>query len=372
MVTVLFALFIAVICIQAIYYLGIFSRFSFAKTTTTPTEKSLETIPVSVLVCAKNEAENLRKNLPKLLQQNYPNYEVVLINDASYDETLDVMEEFAAEHPTIRIVNVENNEAFWGKKKYALVLGIKAAKYNHLLFTDADCQPATENWIAATAAQFNRQKTIVLGYGGYNRVKFSLVNALIRFETIFTAIQYFSYAKTGIPYMGVGRNLAYHKNEFHKTSGFISHMHIRSGDDDLFVNEAASSKNTTISTHPDAFTYSDAKKGFAAWFTQKRRHISTAKHYKKGHQFLLGLFYVSQISFWILAITLLLLQQQLILAASLIGFRFAMQYVVIGLGASKLKESKLIWLTPFYELFLICFQFCIFITNLISKPVDWK
>ncbi|SFU62364.1 Glycosyltransferase, catalytic subunit of cellulose synthase and poly-beta-1,6-N-acetylglucosamine synthase [Pustulibacterium marinum] len=371
MVTVLFILFIAVVCVQAIYYLGIFSNFAFSKKKSN-TYNTTETIPVSVLVCAKNEADNLRQNLPKLLAQRYPNFQLVLINDASYDETLDVMEEFAAMHDNIKIVNVENNEAFWGKKKYALVLGIKAAKYNHMLFIDADCYPSSEFWIKEMASNFNKEKTIVLGYGGYKKIKNSLANALTRFETVFAAMQYFSFAKIGMPYMGVGRNLAYHKNEFNKTSGFISHMHIRSGDDDLFVNEAATAKNTSICFNEEAFTYSTSKKSLKAWFTQKRRHVSTASHYKKSHQVILGLFYISQFFFWLLAILLLSFQHQLIITGALIGFRMLMQYFVFGFTASKLKETKLLWLLPFYEIFLIILQFCIFIVNFTSKPVDWK
>ena len=160
------------------------------------------------------------------------------------------------------MVKVKNNEAFWGNKKYALTLGIKAAKKEYLLFTDADCYPTSKDWITAMSSQFTKQKTIVLGYGGYEKIANSFLNKIIRYETLLTATQYFSWAKMGKPYMGVGRNLAYKKEEFFNVNGFIDHIQIRSGDDDLFINQAADSDNTTIAYSPESFTYSASKNHF--------------------------------------------------------------------------------------------------------------
>lgn len=194
--------------------LGNFSRFSFAK----PIVNGEYTLPVSVLICAKNEAENLEKNLPYILEQEYQNFQIVLINDASIDNTLKVMESFAHRDSRIKIVDVRNNEAFWGKK-YALTLGIKSAKNDLLIFTDADCRPAGKHWLKQMVGSFSNTQTIVLGFGGYQTIKHSLLNQLIRFETVLTAIQYFSYAISGMPYMGVGRNMAYHRDEFLEFEG---------------------------------------------------------------------------------------------------------------------------------------------------------
>src|SRR5690606_20033884 len=172
--------------------------------------------PVSVIICAKNEAENLQKNIPHILAQNYPDFELVLINDASSDETLDVIKSFAEQDPRVKYVDVVNNEAFWANKKYSLTLGIKKAKNNYLLFADADCRPDSANWIQEMAGRFTNKKELILGYSPYES-KPSLLNLLIRFETVMTAIQYFSFAKTGSPYMGVGRNLAYTNKLFYDT-----------------------------------------------------------------------------------------------------------------------------------------------------------
>jgi len=367
MVTTLLVLFLVVSIINILYYLG---YFSFA--TSENNKPGSSNIPVSVIICAKNEAENLRQFVPSILNQKYPNFEVVLINDASEDDTLEVMENFLQDDPRIRLVNVQNNEAFWGKKKYALTLGIKKAKNPYLIFTDADCAPVTDLWIEKMAANFNSEKSIVLGYGGYFKNKASFLNKLIRFETLLTAIQYFSYAKWGLPYMGVGRNLAYTSKEFYEQNGFATHLHVRSGDDDLFVNQAATAGNTAVCFDKEAITRSEPKTNFKSWFRQKRRHVSTTRFYKINHKLLLGMFYFSQLAFWILLVVLLLLQIQWQLVLAVFGIRLLIQYIVFWKSAQKLDELDLIWMLPVLELFLICIQFGIFSINLISKPTNWK
>ena len=285
---------------------------------------------------------------------------------------MEIFEEFEKLHSNIKLVKVENNEAFWGNKKFALTLGIKAAKHEYLLFTDADCIPSSNNWIANMSSQFTVEKTIVLGYGAYEKIGGSFLNKIIRFETLLTAMQYFSWAKIGKPYMGIGRNLAYKREEFFKVRGFMDHMKIRSGDDDLFVNQAAEKKNTTICFLPDSFTYSKPKTSFKEWFTQKRRHVSTAKHYKLFDRNQLGLFYVSQLLFILLSIILLAFQFQWIAVVSMIGFRYIFAWVTMGFAAGKLKEKDVMYWFPIIEIILIFTQLNIFVSNTLSKPVHWK
>jgi len=368
MLTLILYFFIAVVAIQLFYYLIVFAKFSFAKAQ----QINAQNIPISVIVCAKNEEENVIKYIPILADQNYSNYEIVLIDDASSDETLEIFEEFEKTYSNIKLVKVKNNEAFWGNKKYALTLGIKAATKDHLLFTDADCYPTSKDWITAMSSQFTSEKTIVLGYSGYEKIANSLLNKIIRFETLLTAIQYFSWAKIGKPYMGVGRNLAYKKEEFFNVNGFIDHIQIRSGDDDLFINQAANSDNTTICYNPESFTYSAPKNTFKEWFNQKRRHVATAVHYKAFDQIQLGLFFFSQLLFFILPIPLLAFQFQWIIVLSIIGFRYLITWLVLGFAAGKLKEKDVMYWYPFIEIILIFTQINIFITNLFSKPAHWK
>jgi len=368
MLTITFYLFIVVVAIQLFYYVVIFGKFAYAKSQ----KNTPKRIPVSVIVCAKNEEENVAKFIPILAQQDYPDFEIVLIDDASSDATLDIFEAFEKEYPNIKLVKVENNEAFWGNKKFALTLGIKAARKEYLLFTDADCYPTSKDWIKEMTSPFTLHKTIVLGYGKYEKIAGSFLNKIIRFETMLTAVQYFSWAKAGHPYMGVGRNLAYKKEEFFNVNGFIDHMKIRSGDDDLFINQAAHSKNTTICYTPESFTYSEPKKTFKDWFTQKRRHVSTATFYKPFDRAQLAVFYLSQLLFILLPIVLLAFQFQWIIVLSLIGFRYLFTWLTLGLSAGKLKEKDVMYWFPIIEITLIFTQLNIFFSNIFSKPVHWK
>ncbi|WP_438963327.1 glycosyltransferase [Winogradskyella sp.] len=365
--TILFVAFIAVVSIQAGYYLSFL--FSFAIKSTD--KKLKHNLPLSVIICAKNEEENLKESLPSIINQKYGNFEIVLVNDSSSDNTLEVMKEFQSKHKNISLVDVKVNEVFWGNKKYALTLGIKAAKNDFLVFTDADCTPVSEDWLANISGYFSNTKSIVLGYGAYSKKSYSLLNKLIRFETLMTALQYFSYTKLGIPYMGVGRNMAYRKELFFNNSGFKEHMHIKSGDDDLFINEVATSQNTAICYTKDSFTISQPKASFIDWFNQKRRHISTAKLYKPEHKFFLGLFYFSQIMFWIISLMCFIFNYDWLILILFLS-RILIQIVCTGLTSSKLNERDLIVFIPLLDLFLVISQLFIFIANLISKPRHWN
>jgi glycosyltransferase involved in cell wall biosynthesis len=363
-----FYFFIVVVAIQFLYYVIVFRVFAFSK----QQKNTLNNVPISVIVCAKNEQENLQKYIPILLEQNYSNFEIVLIDDASRDYSLDIMEEFEKQSSKIKLVKVENNEAFWGNKKFALTLGIKAAKFDNLLFIDADCYPNSKNWIQEMSNQFANNSSIILGYGAYEKIKGSFLNKIIRFETLFSATQYFSWAKIGKPYMGVGRNLAYDRKEFYQVNGFNSHMKIRSGDDDLFINEVSNSENTSICFSPESFTYSEPKMNFKDWIFQKRRHIATASHYKFFDKMQLSLFYFTQFSFILLSIFLMIFEFQWMIVLGIIAFRYLFTWIIVGYSASKLKEKDVMYWFPVIEITLIFSQLYFFVLNLFSKPVYWK
>ncbi len=365
---ILLYIFIGIAAIQLAYYLGVFGQFAFAKAQKITPKR----IPISVIVCAKNEEENVANFIPLLAEQNYPDFEIVLIDDASGDNTLEIFEQFEKQYSNVRLVKVENNEAFWGNKKYALTLGIKAAKKEYLLFTDADCYPTSKDWITAMSSQFTMQKTIVLGYGKYEKIANSFLNKIIRFENVLTTIQYFSWAKLGQPYMGVGRNMAYKKEEFFNVNGFIDHMQIRTGDDELFINQAAKGKNTTVAYTPESFSISKPKTSFSEFFNQKRRQIATANYFPVMDQFRLVLFYASQLLFVLMAVILLAFQFEWIIVLSIFLVRYVVAWTVVGFSAGKLKENDIKWWFPIVEIVLIFTQVNAYFTNLFSKPIHWK
>ena len=298
--TLLFYIFCVVIAIQLFYYLFYFIRLVFYKP---PVKKQSQEYPVSVIICARDEAENLARNLPGILFQQYKTtHEVMVVNDNSEDETKYILEEFKKTFKDLVIIQLTQEALMIPGKKFPLSIGIKSTKHEVLLLTDADCVPASEFWMQKMQEGYSENIEIVLGYGAYKKKK-GLLNKLIRFETFQTALQYFSFALAGYPYMGVGRNLSYKRSLFLNNKGFSSINHIPGGDDDLFINKVANKHNTAIILDKDAHTLSEPKDNWGDWFRQKSRHYTTAKHYQPKYKFLLALYAIS--SFLVYPLTLL-------------------------------------------------------------------
>jgi len=368
MLNIIFYVFCGIVLLQVCYYLTILGKFAFAKVQPTNPKR----IPVSVIVCAKNEAEKIKKLVPLLASQNYPDFEIVLIDDASTDETLDIFEEFEQQYHNVKLVKVANNEAFWGNKKYALTLGIKAASKEYLLFTDADCYPASANWIAQMSSNFTLNKTIVLGYGAYEKVKGSFLNKIIRFDAMLTASQYFSWAKAGKPFNGESRNMGYKREEFFKVNGFVDHMNIRTGEDSLFINQVATKKNIATCYTPESFTFSESRRTYSSWRMQKRRDVYTMAWFRPFAKFHIRFFHITQLAFIVFAIVLAALQFNWMLLVPVVALRYIINWVVIGYSAAKLQEKDVAWWYPVMEIILIFTQVNVFLTNIFSKPVHWK
>lgn len=354
--------------VQLVYYWGIYGKLAFFKQ---KNEFARTDQPVSVIVCARNEYYNLKENLPLLLAQDYSTFEVVVVNHGSEDETQYLLRDLADEHKNLKIVNVSQDLNFFTGKKFPLSIGIKSASYDILLFTDADCVPASNQWLRRMAANFTEGTEIVIGYGAYNKSK-SLLNLLIRFDTTRIAMNYLSFARAGMPYMGVGRNMAYRKSLFYRQNGFISHYRIQSGDDDLFINKAATATNTRIEIQAEAHTISKPKASFDQWLRQKRRHLMTGGFYKPTHKFALGLFAFSQILFWATAISLLVLWYQPYVVLGIFTLRLFSQLLVTGKVMRKLSEKRFLLLVPLFELFLMVISPVLAFANMLSKPVKWR
>lgn len=363
----LFLLLSCVTFIQFWVYWVTYRRLAFYK----EEKGNAGTEPVSIIICAKNEANNLRKNLEAVLEQAYSEYEVIVVNDCSWDETAEYLEEMAARYSHLKIVTIKEQEKYRHGKKFALTLGVKAAKFELLLLTDADCIPASKNWLALMQTQFNKETEIVLGYGAYQKLP-GFLNKLIRFDTFLIAMQYLSFALGGNAYMGVGRNLAYRKSLFFRNKGFAKHNHIFSGDDDLFVNENATKHNTKIEVNQAAFTYSSPKTTFGSWFTQKRRHMSTGKHYKGHHKIQLFLISTSGILFYLLLIALLSLRFEWRILVSLYAGLLLLKLPVLWKSAVRLQEKDLFFLFPILEPVHTALQPVIYISNMFTKQKAWK
>ena len=363
-----FLIFCLITAIQVFYYLYFFIRLAFYKK---KKRDISQTHPVSVIICARDEAANLVKNLPGALVQQYKTtHEVIVVNDNSFDESKYILEEFQKSFKQLLPIELKQEARFIPGKKFPLSIGIKTAKYEIVLLTDADCVPASEFWIEKMQEGFVDDIEIVLGYGALHKKK-GFFNKIVRWETFHTALQYLSYAQAGMAYMGVGRNLSYKKSVFFRHKGFSSHNHVAGGDDDLFINKASTKSNTGIVIDKDAFTLSEPSITWRQWIKQKARHYTTSKYYKASHKFLLGLYALSLFLFYpSLIAALFLFNWEWVLM--IFGFRFILQGIVIFKSSRHLNEKDLF---PWFWFFDICmfFYYLFFAKSLFKKPAKtWK
>ena len=336
--------------------------------TTTPFSE-----PVSVIICAKNEADNLEKFLPEILTQDYPEFEVIVVNDCSEDETEMVLARLKERFPKLYYTSIPVDRKFFHGKKLALTIGVKAANSEYLVLTDADCKPSGSQWLNQMAQGFSdRNKEIVLGFGGYEKRR-GFINQLVRYDTFFAAIQYMGFALSRKPYMGVGRNLAYKKSLFIRNNGLKNHVHIQSGDDDLFVQETASKTNTTVVIHPEAQTISVPPQTLNTWRNQKMRHLTTTSLYKSGIKTELFLEPFSRIIFWLSAIVLIFFNTFALMAAGAMLFKWLIKIYLWSMISKKLNQGRIFWTMFWFEFLHPILLMWAFSGNLFSRSKSkWK
>lgn len=327
--------------------------------------------PLSVVVCARNELKNLEQYLPALLEQNYPDYEVIVVNDRSWDGTRDLLEAFSKQYPHLKVVHVNEGEKFIAGKKFAVTMGIKAASNEWLVFTDADCLPASQHWLLGMQQPENDSVEILLGYSPYMKSG-GILNALIRFETFFTAVNYLSFAIKGMPYMGVGRNMAYKKSLFFKHKGFAAHMHIPSGDDDLFVNAHANSRNTAIRINMDTQVWTEPNTSFGAYLRQKKRHFGAGKLYKPKHKFILSSQIIIQFLFYAFLVACSFFKALWYPAAGIFVLSVVVRCFVYPRLLKRLSYRGLRWWFPILDILLFIFLVFNGIVSIFVKKVQWK
>ena len=333
--------------------------------------------PVSIIICAKNEADNLKKNLPSILSQRYTNeaglplYEVIVVNDASDDNTVQVLMELEQRYDHLWDISIAKNaERDLPGKKYALSKGLAIAQNNWVVLTDADCEPSGDNWLEAMVAPLAAGKEIVGGYGGYTKAG-GLLNAFVRWETLHTFIQYSTYAMAGKPYMAVGRNMACTKETLLKAQQSPVWAALPSGDDDLLVSIAGNAKNTAIVCDEQAFTYTAAKASWGDWVRQKQRHLSTGKYYKREIKLLLGAYGIAHAGLW-LSFFVLLSSSYSLLAIKVMALRCILYWGIWAGAAVKLREKKLIYLFPFFDIAWMVYNFVFFPYITWKDKRNWK
>ncbi len=342
----LFIAFAAFALIQLLYVVLIYGRLAFYNPSKAITEFSG---PVTIIIAARNESENLYRNLPSIMDQDYPEFEVIIINHQSVDDSQYILDAYKQQYPNLRTIEVMKNEHMQYGKKLPLTIGIKGAKHEHLLFTDADCTPASKDWLRSMTNQFNEKNQIILGYGPYKKLK-GLLNRFIRFDTAWIAVNYFSMARARMPYMGIGRNMAYTKAVFESVRGFKSHYSISSGDDDLFIQEAAKNKNYVINVDPASFCYSVPAKTWKDWINQKSRHYTTSERYKVFKKLMLGIYPLSLLLMLVSFVILLFDANFVWLSLAVFVLILLVKWVVLGLAFKRIREVSFIGWLPLLDI----------------------
>jgi len=377
LIAVLLLVFLIQVFFYIRYYSGIIRRFKRDQ----KEKKIIETEqkPVSIIICARDQAVNLKKNLSTLFEQEYSEFQVVVVNDASSDDTENILIHFEKDHPNFYHTFVPQGIQSVSAKKIAMTIGIKAAKYDQLIFTEAYCIPKSNQWLSSMARHFDEHCGIVLGFSTYIGMK-GLLKQLVSYDTLFMALQFMGFSEAGKPYMGIGRNLAYRKQLFFDNRGFASHLYLKSGDDDLFIGEIANSTNTQIEISPESKVLTKVHNVWHHWKDQKVNQLTNTYYYKSGTKFRIRLEEISRVLFYGLFLALLIIGVvkvnfvPVVFAAVAFIIRYGIQLFVINKSARMLKETRYYFLVPFFDLLLLFISFWLKIEKHFKKEnkYTWK
>ena len=383
---VLFLLYVAATLFQLVVWVGVFWRFTSVfpveeappyppvKGGSTSSRSWQAPLPVSVVVCARNEAANLQRHLPLWLAQAYPaDWELVVVDDASDDATSAVLQAFQQTNPRLRVVRIAEKKSLG--KKAALTQGVAAARYEHLLLTDGDCAPASAHWLAYLANSLSETPAteIALGYAPLIQAP-GLLNSWARFETAYTALQYLAFAQVGMPYMGVGRNMAWKRRLFYQAGGFVRHADLPSGDDDLLVNAVAQPGRVALCLAPGSFMSSAAKTTWGAWQRQKQRQLGSSLWYRWWHQIILGTLAASHTLHYLFALLLLLAWYHPVVVLSIWLLRLGAVLLVWRRVLRGFQERELLAWAPLHDIALSIYYaaFVPFSFLRSGKGIAWK
>lgn len=333
-------------------------------------DSNLKLDPISVVIAAKNEYDNLKEFLPLIMNQKEVEFEVVVVDDCSVDQSRVILEEYQARFPNFNYSFTTETKLFSGGKKMALSIGIKKAKFEKIAFIDADCYPSSELWLKELSKKLDK-RPIVIGYGAYEK-KGGILNALIRFDAEWIAHKYLSWAQMGFPYMAVGRNMGYRSHLFFNNKGFSNHMHLKSGDDDLFMNEVAKTKMTAVLLCKEAYTISKAPLTIKEWIKQKRRHLTTGSSYSVKNKILLFVQSLMDYSFYTSLVALLLFKIDYQLWIYVLIGKVLTHLLTFYFFERKINRLALWYLAPLLDIILLLFYPTIVALNLIERSNEWK
>ena len=346
--------------IQSCYQLGLYRNLYLHSK---KEKKKTDTPPLSVILVAKDAASDLRKNLPAILEQDYPEFEVIVIYEQSSDDNCeDVLKLLKEKYPHLHHSFIPDSARYISHKKLGITMGIKASHYDWLVFTEPNCRPESNQWLRNLARNFTLDTDIVLGYSNYEKTK-GWFNRKITFDTLLNSMRYLGRAIGGHPYMGCGRNLAYRKSLYYAQKGFSSHLNLQRGEDDLFINQTANKQNTRVEVSPESIVRITAPHFHKNWKEEKLSYNMTSRYFKGMNRYLMGFETCSRLFFLLAIIACLvygILTQDWIMvgiASFLWLLRFIILLVVFRKTSLALYERKFYstlflfdWMQPLWNL----------------------
>ena len=363
--------------IQILYYLITYSRplrAATAKSTERVTADK-DAQPVSVIVYAHSEPEDLRNNLPILLNQDYPDYEIIVVNDGSDANSEDVLKLFSNEYKNLYYTYVPVDTQYLSHKKLALTMGIKAARHDILLFTEADCRPIGPKWIKAMAGSYNPETDIILGFCAYRHTK-GFLHKLIAYDNLTNGLQMISSALSHHPFTGNGRNLSYRKKLFFAHKGYSRSLNLHAGADDLFINEVSNPANTQVQLSSDSIIKMNKVGDFETWREIKTSRAATKRFYKGGSLTFYRMENIGYLFFWIAGIATFIVGLSgnwllSILAGLLLFLRFTVKALVYKKSALLLQQKPLTAWLPLLEIAQPVYDIYIHIYRMFNGKKDF-
>lgn len=347
----IFILFVVIAVVQLIYYFIVYGKFAFHRK---KNALSLREIPLSVVIVVRDNASQVLQTLPKFLEQQYPNYEIVIVNDRSPDEqSVFAIKEYQKRFSNVKFIDLRDAVSTSRGRKMAVSMGIKCSSYGNIVITDPDCLPASEHWLSNLSQNIQGQKKIVLGYSTYIKRR-TPYNAFLHFDKLVGAVQYFSLALYNSTYRGDFSNIVFMRNLFYQQKGFTSFNHLQWGEEDIFIHNVATPTNTAIEYNPDSAIISQNVPSYGYWRLHKISLFFTRKFNSLKNRAILSSYNITNLLFYIFLVFAILMNiTNPIFLYTTIGIavvRIASMYVVFGISAKKLNEKQIIPHLLFYDI----------------------